>query len=53
MEEYKEKNVQFNPFYDSSFLISKEGETDHRHLVELCEEELKQLRFEIDSILEH
>jgi hypothetical protein len=47
------EQINFNPFYDSYFLISKEGETGRRYLVELYEDELKQLKFEIDYILGH
>ena len=44
---------KFNPFYDSDFLISHEGSDEQRLLVEMYEEELLQLREEIDVVLEH
>ena len=44
---------KFNPFYDSVFLISREGSNERRLLVELYEDELIQLRSEIDAVLEH
>ena len=44
---------KFNPFYDSDFLISREGSDERRMLVELCEDELIQLRSEVDAVLEH
>ena len=49
MEEKK-----FNPFYDSKFLISIEGEEDfgRRMLVEMYEEDLLKLRDEIDVVLQ-
>ena len=47
-----DKNT-FNPFYDSEFLISREGSDERRMLVELYEDELIQLRNEIDIVLEH
>ena len=43
---------KFNPFYDSDFLISREGSDERRMLVELYEDELIQLRSEIDAVLE-
>ena len=42
----------FNPFYDSDFLISRECSDDLRMLVELSKDELVQLRLEIDAVLE-
>ena len=44
---------KFNPFYDSDFLISREGSNEQRMLVELCEDDLVQLRSEIDMVLAH
>lgn len=46
------KQIDFDPFYDSHFLISKEGGTERRYIVELYEDELKQLKFEIECALE-
>ncbi len=43
---------KFNPFYDSDFLVSREGSEDRRLLVELYRDELEQLRAEIDAVLE-
>lgn len=47
------KEKQFNPFYDSDFLISCEGDNpeNRRLLVELYEDELIQLRNEINVVL--
>jgi len=42
---------KFNPFYDSEFLISTNESPEKRYLVELYEDELIQLKFEIESIL--
>ena len=42
----------FNPFYDSEFLISREGSDDRRMLVEMYPDELVRLRDEIDIVLE-
>lgn len=42
----------FNPFYDSEFLISREGSDDRRMLVEMYPDELARLRDEIDVVLE-
>lgn len=44
---------EFNPFYDSDFFISREGSDERRMLVELYEDELIQLRTEIDEILKN
>lgn len=44
---------QFNPFYDSDFTISREGMPEPRYLVELYEEELIQLRNEINIVLQY
>lgn len=46
---------KINPFYDSNFLVAKESDEDRelRLLVELNEDELIQLRNEIDAVLEH
>ena len=44
---------KFNPFYDSDFLIFREGSDERRMLVELYADELIQLRSEIDTVLEH
>lgn len=48
------ENKKFNPFYDSKFLISIEGEEDlgRRMLVEMYPEDLQKLRDEIDIVLE-
>lgn len=43
----------FNPFYDSDFLISREGSDDRRMLVEMHQDELLQLRDEIDAVLKN
>lgn len=40
----------FNPMYDSEYLISHDGESK-RYLVELFEDELLDLRSEINTIL--
>ena len=47
------KDKKFNPYYDSRFLISVEGDEDFgkRMLVEMYEEELLKLRAEIDVVL--
>lgn len=42
---------EFNPFYDSDFLISHEASDERRMLVELYTDELVQLRNEIDIVL--
>ena len=44
---------EFNPFYDSNFLISREGSDERRMLVELHQDELVQLRDEIDAVLKN
>ncbi len=44
---------EVNPFYNSTFLISREGSDDKRMLVELYEDELVQLRNEIDVVLKN
>ena len=41
----------FNPFYDSDFLISHEGSDERFMLVEMTQDELLQLRAEIDVVL--
>ena len=46
-------NKEFNPFYDSDFLISHEGSSERRLLVELYPDELIQLRNEIDIVLKN
>lgn len=43
---------KFNPFYDSDFLVLREGSEERRLLVELYRDELEQLREEIDAVLE-
>lgn len=44
----------FNPFYDSKFLITnEESPNEQRYLVEMCNDELIQLRDEINAVLEH
>ena len=42
----------FNPFYDSDFLISHEDSDERRLLVEMTQDELVQLRNEIDAVLQ-
>lgn len=42
----------FNPFYDSEFLIAYAGEEERRLLVELTEDELLELRAEINAVLQ-
>ena len=42
---------EFNPFYDSDFLISHEDSSERRFLVEMHTDELVQLRNEIDIVL--
>lgn len=42
---------EFNPFYDSDFLISHEDSSERRSLVEMYTDELVQLRNEIDIVL--
>ena len=42
----------FNPFYDSDFLISHSDSEEPRYLVELTKDELIQLRDEIDVVLQ-
>ena len=42
----------FNPFYDSDFLISHTDSEDRRYLVELTKDELIQLRDEISVVLQ-
>lgn len=44
---------EYNPFYDSNFLISFDDENGRprRFLVELYEDDLRRLRAEIDYIL--
>jgi putative transcriptional regulator len=42
----------FNPFYDSEFLIAYAGEEERRLLVELTEDELLELRAEINTVLQ-
>lgn len=53
LEEDTKVVKKFNPFYDSDFLISREGSEEKRMLVELYKNELLQLRSEIDAVLEH
>ena len=47
-----DKTKDFNPMYDSEFLISTEGSDAKRYLVELYEEELLDLRAEINTVLQ-
>ena len=42
---------EFNPFYNSDFLISYEDSSERRFLVEMYTDELIQLRNEIDIVL--
>ena len=44
--------ANFNPFYDSEFTI-KNGDMEGRMLVEMCADELVQLRSEINAVLAH
>ena len=44
--------ADFNPFYDSEFTV-KNGSMDSRMLVEMCSDELIQLRGEINAVLAH
>ena len=44
---------EFNPFYDSDFLISHEDCDEPQYLVEMTMDELVQLRSEIDIVLKH
>ena len=48
-----ELGKDFNPFYDSAFMISLENNEaiGRRYLVELCYDELIRLRNEIDCII--
>ena len=48
------KDKKFNPFDDSKFLISIEGDEDfgRRMLVEMYPEDLQKLRDEIDIVLD-
>lgn len=41
----------YNPMYDSDYLISRDGEKNRRYLVELHEDELIDIRSEINTIL--
>lgn len=43
----------FNPMYDSKFMISKEDDKqcERRYLIEMYEDELLQLRAEINAVL--
>lgn len=47
----KPENQNFNPFYDSDFMISREESDERRLLVELPEDELVCLKTEIDVVL--
>ena len=51
--EIKMVDKNFNPFYDSDFLVSHTDSEDRRSLVELTKDELIQLRDEINVVLQN